>query len=167
MEIKWPRMEDVRPSVDEPAVERFEQRLGHSLPEGYRRFLLEMNGGRPIDSQCQFSIGVINEFFSLDDPDEDSDLESSNRWAAGIPSRDLLYVGHDGIGGRILIGLAGEHRGEVWLQNNADSRPEGSNPRVLWHDRRDMAKLASSFEEFLRQLGPLRDVDPTEAAARP
>jgi hypothetical protein len=30
-----------------------------------------------------------------------------------------------------------------------------------------MAKLASSFEEFLRQLGPLRDVDPTEAAARP
>jgi SMI1 / KNR4 family (SUKH-1) len=156
MAIEWPRMEDIRPSVDEPAVSRFEQRLGHLLPDDYRRFLLEMNGGRPDDSSCQYSLGVINEFFSLDDPDEDSDLESSNRWAADIPSRDLLYVGHDGIGGCILIALAGEHRGEVWLQDTEDPRPEGSNPRVLWHDRRDMKKLADSFEEFLRTLGPLK-----------
>jgi hypothetical protein len=34
-------------------------------------------------------------------------------------------------------------------------RPDDANPRVLWHDRRDMRKLASSFEQFMRALRPL------------
>ncbi len=36
-----------------------------------------------------------------------------------------------------------------------DARPEDANPRVAWHDRRDMRKLADSFELFMRSLRPL------------
>jgi hypothetical protein len=73
-----------------------------------------------------------------------------------LPSRDLLSVGFDDGGGRILLGLAGEHRGEVWFENTSDPRPEDANPRVEWFKRRDMWKLADSFQEFMSSLGPLQ-----------
>jgi hypothetical protein len=55
----------------------------------------------------------------------------------------------------ILLALAGEHRGEVWLMLTTDARPDDANPRVAWHDRRDLRKLAGSFEQFVRALRPL------------
>ena len=70
-----------------------------------------------------------------------------------LPSPDLLPIGYDDGGGSLLLGVAGEHRGEVWFENR-EARPEGSNPRAEWSRRRDMKKLADSFEAFLRMLGP-------------
>jgi hypothetical protein len=149
-------MERRGPVIDESVVTAFEQRLGHRLPDAYRRFLLEMNGGRPGDTSCKASFGVMNWFFSLADPDDDRSLESANSGIPELPSRDLLYVGYDGCGTDVYVVLSGEHRGQVWIEDTADPRPEGSNPRVLWHDRRDMEKVADSFAEFARQLGPLQ-----------
>ncbi|HWO18434.1 MAG TPA: SMI1/KNR4 family protein [Kofleriaceae bacterium] len=155
------------PAVAESSVAAFEQRLGHLLPTDYRRFLLEVNGGEPDDSSCEFSLGAVTMFFSIcDDADDSRDLEDANRWFNVSPSRnDLLFVAHDSSGANILLALTGEHRGQVWVQDVADSRPDGSNPRVLWHDRRDMKKAADSFDEFLRQLGP-RSTTATAGSAR-
>jgi hypothetical protein len=50
--------------------------------------------------------------------------------------------------------LAGSHRGEVWYLDIENPRPEGSNPRVEWFDRRDVAKIADSFREFIEGLKP-------------
>ena len=73
-----------------------------------------------------------------------------------MPSSDLLFIGHDDGGARLLLALASEHRGEVWFMlTGDDARPDDANPRVLWHDRRDMTKLADSFEQFMRSLRPL------------
>ena len=68
---------------------------------------------------------------------------------------DLLPIGWDDSGGPILLALAGEHRGQVWLEDTNDARPGDSNPRVEWVKRRDMKKLADSFEQFLRSLQQL------------
>lgn len=155
MQNEWPAMLRRGPIIDESSIALFEHRLGHRLPDDYRRFLLEVNGGTPDNSTCEFSLGAVTMFFSLCESDEDRDLEDANRWYVG-PSRELLFVAHDSSGANILVALAGEHRGQVWLQDTADPRPEGSNPRVLWHDRRDMEKVADSFAEFARQLGPLK-----------
>jgi hypothetical protein len=155
MATEWPPMASRGPVVDESTVMAFEQRLGHRLPDDYRRFLLELNGGRPHDSTRKASFGVINWFFCLGDPNEDRDLESANSGIPELPSRDLLYVGYDGSGTDIYIVLAGELRGQVWIQDTEDPRPEGSNPRVLWHDRRDMRKVADSFAELMCSLKPL------------
>ncbi len=71
-------------------------------------------------------------------------------------SPDLLIIGHDGFGNSILLAPAGEHRGEVWyMLTGDDARPDDANPRVLWHDRRDMRRVARSFEECMRSLRPL------------
>ena len=151
----WPSMEHRGPLIDEAAVTGFESRLGHRLPEKYRHFVLEVNGGRPDDSCCEYEMGVITQFYSLADPDSGRDLEAANFGLRAPPDRALLSIGYDESGANILIVLGGDHRGEVWLQDVADPRPEGSNPRVLWHDRRDMKKIAESFDAFLRTLRPL------------
>ena len=156
---KWPSMERRGPVVTAKNIATFERELGHALPDDYREFLLDVNGGRTDDTNAVFSQGVLNGLFSLDavDGDDDArDLKSrSERARKQLPHRDLLYVGYDGVGGKVLLVLSGDRRGEVWHQGGADARPPGSNPRVLWHDRRDMTKLADSWRAFMSSLKPI------------
>jgi len=158
MASSWPRMEQRGPRVTNAQVEAFEKSFGHPLPDDYRQFLLDVNGGGLDRANCEFDRGVVNRLFSLDDTDdESSDLATrANRSGPMLPSPDLLFIGHDDFSDRILLALAGEHRGEVWFMiTGDDARPDDANPRVLWHDRRDMRKLATSFEQFMRALRPL------------
>jgi hypothetical protein len=150
-------MEWCGPSINEAEVAAFEKQFGHSLPDDYRRFLLEINGGRLADENTSFAYGVVNALFSLDVKDHAAAdlLTNATEMRELLPSPDLLYVGYDEGGGHILIALAGEHRGTVWWENTGDPRPVGSNPRVEWFKRRDMKKLADSFDEFLRSLKPM------------
>jgi hypothetical protein len=158
MAISWPPMERRGPQVTDVQIQAFEQSFGHPLPDDYRQFLLDVNGGRTDIAHCEFDQGVVNRLFSLNDTSEESrDLATrANRERAFLPSSDLLFIGHDDFSNSILLALAGEHRGEVWFQlTDDDARPEDANRRVLWHDRRDMRKLADSFEQFMRSLRPL------------
>ncbi len=158
MAINWPPINERGPQVTDAQIRAFEQSYGHPLPDDYRQFLLDVNGGQPARANREFDQGVVNNLFSLDNPEEDSsDLAERANWTRPrLPSPDLLFIGHDDCGDRILIALAGEHRGEVWFMlTGDDARPDDANPRVLWHDRRDMQKLADSFEQFMRSLRPL------------
>jgi hypothetical protein len=151
-------MSERGPQVTDAQIRAFEQSYGHPLPEGYRQFLLDVNGGQPDCANCEFDQGVVNSLFSLDDTENDSsDLATqANRERAWLPNPDLLLIGHDGFGNSFLLALAGEHRGEVWFMiTGDDARPDDANPRVAWHDRRDMRKLADSFEQFIRSLRPV------------
>jgi SMI1 / KNR4 family (SUKH-1) len=159
MASSWPPMNERGPQVTEAQIEAFERSYGHRLPDDYRQFLLDVNGGQPDKAHCDFDQGVVNCLFSLDDTENDScELATrAKRARASLPSPDLLFIGHDDGGARILLALAGEHRGEVWFMlTGDDARPDDANPRVLWHDRRDMQKLADSFEQFMRSLQPLQ-----------
>ena len=158
MAISWPLMERRGHQVTDAQIWAFEQSYGHPLPDDYRQFLLDVNGGSLDGANCEFDQGVVNRLFSLDDPDDDSrDLATrANRERTSLPSPDLLFIGHDGFSNSLLLALAGEHRGEVWFMlTGDDARPDDANPRVLWHDRRDMRKLANTFEQFIRSLRPL------------
>ena len=150
-------MERRGPRVSFDEVSTFEDTFGYSLPDDYRGFLLDVNGGRTEASHCEFEGGVLNRLFSLNDPDESRDLlVRAERARRDLPAKELLFVAHDDGGARILVVLDGRHRGEVWLQTTTDVRPADANPRVLWHDRRDMRKLASSFAAFMAALKPLQ-----------
>jgi len=148
-------MERRGPVIDESTVTAFEHSIGHRLPDDYRRFLLEVNGGDPADSNRRAPFGLLNRFFSLADPDDDMSLETANSFPEP-PSPELLCIGADGTGTAVFVVIAGGRRGQVWTLDTENPRPVGSNPRVLWHDRRDMEKVADSFAEFVRQLGPLQ-----------
>lgn len=156
MPTSWPIMERRGPRIEEAEIAAFEQRFGLPLPDDYRRFLLEVNGGRLAPENTQVSHDVVNSLFSLADKDHESrDLETRATWVRKmLPHPDLLFIG-DFDCSRMLLALTPTHRGEVWSQDTVDPRPDDANPRVLWHDRRDMTKIADSFEQFVRMLKPL------------
>lgn len=144
--------------MTEEDVSAFERSLGQRLPDDYRRFLLEVNGGRLADVNAGYAFGVINMMYSLHDPKDGRNLltrVTRERMLSLLPSKDVMSIGYDDGGSPILIALDAEHYGEIWFQDDPDVRPEDANPRVYWFDRRDMDKLADSFEQFIGTLKPI------------
>jgi hypothetical protein len=151
----WPPFKERGPEITDSDVDGFERRFGVVLPRDYRAFLLEVNGGRTAKTHREFDRGILNQLFSLNEPKESRDLAAwSERVRKDLKTPDLIIVGVDDGGGRILLGVNGDHAGEVWFQVH-DERPWDANPRVLWHDRRDVRKLADSFSAFMSSLRPL------------
>ena len=154
---EWPPMKWRGPSVAEADIAAFEGALGRRLPEDYRAFLFDVNGGRLEKTHRRFAAGVVNMLLSLNATEDESEdlLTRATRAFRDLPGRELLFVGYTDGGARIVVVLEGEHRGEVWMQIMSDARPEDANPRVEWFKRRDMKKLADSFEQFMSSLQPL------------
>ena len=155
----WPRMDRRGPEVTESDLRAFEEQLGVTLPEDYRSFLFEVNGGRTADEATKFSFGRgrtnLNSILSLKDPKGVRNIEERNELIRDDLPPELLLIASDDGGSRICLCIRGEHKGEVWFFDTTDRRPSGSNPRVLWHDRRDMTKLADNFRAFMSSLTPL------------
>lgn len=157
----WPPLERRGPVVTEANVAAFERKLGANLPEEYRTFLLELNGGRTHEDHARFAVGKrdgdeLSTLFSLDDPNETHDLEARGLFlrANGRVPRAVLPIGSAG-GGIVCLALEGAERGEVWYFDTLNERPDDANPRVLWHDRRDFVRLAANFRDFMASLTPL------------
>jgi hypothetical protein len=47
--------------VSDADVVAFEQRLGHVLPDDYRRFILDVNGGVPAPEHMRFERWAVRE----------------------------------------------------------------------------------------------------------
>src|SRR6187431_2850792 len=111
MASSWPPMVRRGPQVTDAQIRAFEQAFGHPLPDDYRQFLRDVNGGRLDRANREFEQGVVNRLFSLDDTEDDSrDLATqANRERASLPSPDLLFIGHDDFSNSLLLALAGEH----------------------------------------------------------
>ena len=165
MATRWPDMDRTGPRVDQAAVQELEAYLGVSLPDDYARFLLEVNGGRTSKSFRVFDIcthrrpnsTILNSMNSLAEPDESRDLRTAREASHWLPP-EVLPIGYDDGGGNLVLGIEGEHKGEVWFLDGVNRRPGESNPRVTWFDRRDVCRVAMSFTSFLEMLRPLRPV---------
>lgn len=87
---------------------------------------------------------MLNALLSLDDPNESRDLATRQLYGEDrLPGS--LQIGSDNGGSRVVLVLSRPHRGEIWMLDRVHPRPNGSNPRVEWFDRRDVWKLADSF----------------------
>jgi SMI1 / KNR4 family (SUKH-1) len=106
----------------------FEQQLGTKLPDEYRQFMMESNGGRPKDGYFTRNDGSaardawVDYFYMIDDrlalPDPNPPTEAIAFWnyhfGSMMPTSSLMIatVCRDD---RLLLMLAGQHRGEVHL----------------------------------------------------
>ena len=160
-EIKW---EGSATRANNLTVQHFEKNvMKNTFPEDYKLFLKTTNGGRPDMEHRTFPFGEsqtrtnVNLLFGLNHRTESMDLEVRNAywWKEGA-SKDLLFIGVDDGGSKILLVVGGPRKGEVWLMDRHRQRDDGSNPRVEWFDRKDMQKVSDDFTEFLDSLGPLQ-----------
>lgn len=166
--MNFGRFVDEMPSrgrrLDESEVAAFEGKLGVRLPEDYRRFLAECNGGCHGGSWV-YTDGAGNP--SEADIDvhhvyglrEESYLRlPPNGWwrAEGVLPRELLEIMDDSFGNLICIALSGLHRGRVffWLLDDPD--PEDWDGRI--ESSSAIQPIADTFAEFIERLAPEDEV---------
>lgn len=173
----WPPFDDTGETVDDEDVMAFEKENRRCLPEDYRSFLVDVNGGFATPDHCRFRLrdghSTLNTLYSLDADDERDDLQTRNHYAHDIPDEGIV-IGY-GDSGNIILIVVGKHYGEVWhLTRGMDGEPHAADARTAadelerelgihdndandWFDRRDVAKLADSFTAFIAGLGPIAE----------
>ena len=141
---------DLGPPLQEREIEAFEKEIGHTLPKGYRKFLLATNGGDPGDAGSFFvrkALMIPNAwtrvrfFYGLLRDDVSCwTLRGILELRDELLAEGLLPVATDDFGNEICLCLKGEVGSiHFWI-----------------HDR-DVPneRLAGSFEEFFESLREL------------
>lgn len=131
-------------------VTRFEKDINQTLPAEYRAFLLDSNGGIPV--QDVFSIqnlkdnkeGVVQVFFGIDRKIKSSNLIWNIETYKGRIADDLLPIACTGTGDLICISLTGKDKEKIIFW---DSYGEETTEIEL-----NRYFIADSFQEFIDEL---------------
>lgn len=138
------------PPASPDDIERVEEKIGALIPESYRGFILNENGGDPQFIEYPLAdldtYSDVNTFFGFGvEPGVESELEELKRhdsFALG-----MLPVACDGYGNLLLLDLR-EGREDVLYWDRLQDFPQSS-------DGYDCYLIANSFVEFLRVLRPI------------
>ncbi|MDI1449639.1 SMI1/KNR4 family protein [Polyangium sp. 6x1] len=138
--------------LSEQSLQELEEKLGVRLPEPYRRFLQEYNGGRPepdiLDIAGAPFVGAdVHELFSVGSECKSGDLLWNKEIFSDRIADHLLPIGDDSGGSLYGIVTKGEERGYVYYFDYYAS----------W----EPYFVASDFDSFLQQL---RSFTPKELA---
>jgi hypothetical protein len=145
-------IENHGPRLSELDVSKLEMQLGMSLPEQYRRFLLNFNGGIPTPDIVTVeglsgASADVQVFFGIGRSVESSCLEWNLTTLAKRIEKGLLPIATDSGGSVFCLCLRGRERGAVLycdLQSVfADFK---SDPKLY--------PVASNFDAFLDNLRP-------------
>jgi len=148
-------------------IENLQRVLQVQLPEQYRRFLLQYNGGVPDPAlnclyripqefQSQFAEGfdlvVVHCFYFVKSPIEACALIGLNiDYRGRIPS-DTIMIASDPFGDQFLLGVGKENTDRIYYW---DHDSEGFDPpEDMYHN---VAQISPSFERFIDSLEPNAD----------
>ncbi|MBX3414199.1 MAG: ankyrin repeat domain-containing protein [Pirellulales bacterium] len=136
--------------VSDKDIRDFEQKIGFTLPEDYRAFLLQRNGGWfchdevcPLKDPRGYQGEKLIDLDSLDSLSTDNvGLEyRRNNYGGQLPP-DMLVIGTAAMGDGLVVPLTGKRRGAVLLFDH-----EGSGE---WNER--LYLIADSFETFMHSI---------------
>jgi SMI1-KNR4 cell-wall len=136
--------------ADEARIARLEQKLGYALPESYRQFLLQFNGGKPEKRLLTFverdheATAAIKYFFADCDIGLYSIEVKLKTYSGRIPE-GYLPIACDSFGNLLLLSLSGEHRGEVYFWDHERELPQPGRSRNTHF-------VAATFEELIASL---------------
>ena len=136
-------MEDTEAAVSEAEVAQVESELGVKLPEQYRRFLLQYNGGSPQPPAFRYGTGPYADSqvqsFNCILPGDYTDLRKQAQVFKGRVPDTLLPIGADPFGNVIAIGVRSDELGKVFFWD---------------HETSDVHPVAPGFNAFLDSLEP-------------
>ncbi|OEH81628.1 SMI1 / KNR4 family protein [Enterococcus rivorum] len=135
----------------ENKVINLEKKYGLSLPEDYKKFLLDCNGGIvEKDSSNEISVEDINEkividvLYGIDTANEKANIDY---WMDSL-SDDLLentvIIGDDLIQGLILIICDGENEGVYYWDDSYHFENSDDEMNTYW--------IANTFTEFIKMF---------------
>lgn len=137
--------------TDESRVIALETRLGTRLPEEYRQFILDFNGGRPSPDCFELALragpytgSVVDYFLSVDVADE-MNIDNVLGWLRGRKPRALLPIASDPGANYVMLGIEGDVRGKVYFWNH-EWEPQNEQE---WSN---IDLIADSFDAFMSGL---------------
>ena len=140
--------------LDVTDLARIEDKMGRPLPEAYRAFLLENNGGRPnpdtIDiPEAHFSPTDVKIFYGLYDEIDAGNLLWRLDWLEGCLENHLLPIAGDSGANSFFLVLDDEDYGNVYYFDAAEIPPR---PYFV----------AKDFNEFLSKIYEYKDDEDDE-----
>lgn len=145
------QVEQANSFLNEDILKVFEKQWGFGIPGGYRKFLLEFNGGYTEKT-----------FFNFKNSNNGSALHGlfgircdSNLSLLSYKCEDERYptntipIGNDVCGNRILLSVKGADRGKVYFW---DHEREADTDKGEVADYSNLTLIADSFEEFINSL---------------
>jgi hypothetical protein len=142
-------VEDKSPPAPENELAAFETAIGQALPDDYRYFLANCNGGY---LGGRFGINVVG---GLRPEADYSLIENSNIYGDRIPA-SLMWIMDDPFGNAICLGLEGEHLGKVYHWDH-ENEPVGEDWDGDVETAGNVTLLANSFSEFVADLQDLNE----------
>jgi len=133
------------------AIAELENALSIALPEAYRSFLMNANGGRPLRPVFPIAgmhsnpTGHVNFFFGIGASPESYDLQKTNEFYA-LP-KGIVLIAENGMGDYVCLDLRnGKEHVVFWDHRHFWGTGE-------WREK-DLYHIARSFGEFLASLRP-------------
>jgi hypothetical protein len=139
--------------ISEAQLSAIESKLGVKLPQEYRSFILESNGGVPSPSGFSTEDGkvesYVSQFYIFGGSIEDDFETCFNFYTKGglIPP-NLVAVAKDPVDNQVLLGVSGDDYGKLFYWS-ADEEDDEHDPSF------DYMRLVAT--DFLKFLGKLRD----------
>ena len=124
-------------------IAAFETRVGAPLPEAYRQFLLQSNGGRPIDAAFSvegWGTSLVADFYGIGTGDS-CDLDAVRDTFSDVIPKDVVAIGSDPGGNQVCLRLSSGRVGEVLFLDHEDLK-------------RRLRVIAGDFSTFLSDLKP-------------
>jgi cell wall assembly regulator SMI1 len=140
-------------------ITKFEEEIGYELPEDYKKFLLEHNGGRPSPEGFSFeyrdskkSSSLLDFFYGIQgETEEHYDLATNNQDFKGRIPSDMLVIACDQAGNQICLGLFGNVKGKIYFWDHEEEAVSEGDPPVYGN----LYFIANSFSEFVNGLSDL------------
>ncbi len=139
-------------------INELEMHLDISLPDDYKKFLLEWNGGKPTPDR--FSIpgwsnksSVVNRFLAVH-AGKHSNLQKKIEVYEDRLPRELIPIAEDPFGNLICLGLGGNRLGRIYFWDHEDELDDEGLSRL---DFSNVYELAESLKQFTDSLRPRAD----------
>ncbi|NWJ46824.1 MAG: SMI1/KNR4 family protein [Chloroflexi bacterium] len=134
------------------AIQQAEKELGVQFPDSYCAFLLEHNGGHPLQSSFPLTEelltprGSIHWFFCIDKSSVYDIRKKMRTYEDRVPS-NFLTIAADPGGNLICISFKGVDAGKVYYWDH-----EGELDKSSVDSYENVYLIANTFEEFINSL---------------
>lgn len=157
-------IDDTQPPAPEQELGAFEQAIGQRLPEDYRAFLVNCNGGyvggrywyvgrNPAGQEVEAGVHHLGGFRS----EYPFSLTQRRRVYTGRIPDALIWIHDDPFGNAICLGVADGYRGRVYFWDHESEPDEDWDGSV--ESAGNLTLIANTFTAYVAGMAELGDDD--------
>lgn len=139
--------------IDASQIAEFEAMLKQKLPDDFREFLLQSNGGRAAENSHPAPDPVdeidVSSFFGILDQQDYGDLRYMRDLMIDRVPDNMLPIADSEGGNMVLLSLRPDTYGQVFYWDHERESNEGEPPTFS-----NMVKVNRSFKKFVEDLHP-------------